>query len=107
MNCGDLLIKKISFYLVQSVALDILTHLPRTLLSQNTLAIILWVLKFMGVQDVPSVDTQKALNESLLKTCGVHSLKYKGALGHTYYVNSLADTIAQVNNYFFPITIFN
>ena len=38
----------------------------------------------------------QTLNAMLQKMCGVDSIKYKGALGHTYYVNNLAQIIAQV-----------
>jgi hypothetical protein len=49
-----------------------------------------------NVDDVPSVKSMQTLNAMLQKMCGIDSIKYKGALGHTYYVNSLAQIIAQV-----------
>ncbi|KAF9064966.1 hypothetical protein BDP27DRAFT_1425263 [Rhodocollybia butyracea] len=37
----------------------------------------------------------KDLDSHLQKLYGIQTFKYKGALGHTYYVNSLADIISQ------------
>ncbi|KIK49825.1 hypothetical protein GYMLUDRAFT_253531 [Collybiopsis luxurians FD-317 M1] len=75
--------------------LDILMHLPRSVFSQKQLDLFLWLLKVNGVSDVPSVKTMKSLNAALQKMCGIDSLCYKGALGNIYYVNSMAQIIAQ------------
>ncbi|KAF7975989.1 hypothetical protein HWV62_8148 [Athelia sp. TMB] len=75
--------------------LDILMHLPRSVFSQRQLDLFLWLLKVNDVDDVPSVNSMQTLNATLQKMCGVDSIKYKGALGHTYYVNSLSQIIAQ------------
>ena len=80
----------------QTCTLDILMHLPRSVFSQRQLDLFLWLLKVNDVDDVPSVKSMQTLNEMLQKMCGIDSIKYKGALGHTYYVNSLAQIIAQV-----------
>lgn len=48
------------------------------------------------VDDVPSVQSMQTLNAMLQKMCGIDSIKYKGAIGHTYYVDSLTQIIAQV-----------
>ncbi|KAE9383713.1 hypothetical protein BT96DRAFT_772206, partial [Gymnopus androsaceus JB14] len=70
-------------------------HLPRSVFSQKQLDLFLWLLRVNGVSDVPSVKTMKSLNEALQKMCGIDTLCYDGALGHRYYVNSLAQIIAQ------------
>ncbi|KAE9396390.1 hypothetical protein BT96DRAFT_824723, partial [Gymnopus androsaceus JB14] len=75
--------------------LDVLMHLPRSVFSQKQLDLFLWLLRVNGVSDVPSVKTMKSLNEALQKMCGIDTLCYDGALGHRYYVNSLAQIIAQ------------
>jgi hypothetical protein len=80
----------------QTCTLDILMHLPRSVFSRRQLDLFLWLLKVNDVDDVPSVKSMQALNIMLQKMCGVDSIKYKGALGHTYYVNSLAQIVAQV-----------
>jgi hypothetical protein len=77
--------------------LDILMHLPRSVFSQRQLDLFLWLLKVNDVDDVPSVKSMQTLNAMLQKMCGIDSIKYKGALGHTYYVNCLAQIIAQVH----------
>jgi len=80
----------------QTCTLDILMHLPRSVFSQRQLDLFLWLLKVNDVDDVPSVKSMQTLNAMLQKMCGIDSIKYKGALGHTYYVNCLAQIIAQV-----------
>jgi len=71
-------------------------HLPRSVFSHRQLDLFLWLLKVNDVDDVPSVKSMQTLNAMLQKMCGVDSIKYKGALGHSYYVNSLSQIIAQV-----------
>lgn len=71
-------------------------HLPRSVFSHRQLDLFLWLLKVNNVDDVPSVKVMQSLNESLQKMCSIESIPYNGALGHKYYVNSLAQIIAQV-----------
>src|SRR5882672_426411 len=68
-------------------------HLPCSIFSQRQLGIFL---KVNDVDDVPSVKSMQTLNAMLQKMCRVDSIKYKGALGHLYHVNSLSQIIAQV-----------
>ncbi|KAJ7634450.1 hypothetical protein FB45DRAFT_1025398 [Roridomyces roridus] len=75
--------------------LDILMHLPRSVFSHRQLDLFLWLLKVNNVDDVPSVKTMQTLNAALQKMCGIDSIAYDGALGHKYYVNDLAQIIAQ------------
>ncbi|KAH9948702.1 hypothetical protein B0H21DRAFT_890351 [Amylocystis lapponica] len=75
--------------------LDILMHLPRSVFSHRQLDLFLWLLKVNDVDDVPSVKSMQSLNAKLQKMCGVDSIGYKGALGHNYYVNDLAQILAQ------------
>ncbi|KAJ3769489.1 hypothetical protein FB446DRAFT_621971, partial [Lentinula raphanica] len=70
-------------------------HLPRSVFSQRQLDLFLWLLRVNGISDVPSVKTMKSLNEALQKMCGIDTLCYDGALGNRYYVNSMAQIIAQ------------
>jgi len=77
-------------------------HLPRSVFSQRQLDLFLWLLKVNDVDDVPSVKSMQTLNTMLQKMCGIDSIKYEGALGHSYYVNSLSQIIAQV---FSPISL--
>lgn len=71
-------------------------HLPRSVFSQRQLDLFIWLLKVNSVDDVPSVKSMQELNAILQKLCGIQSIPYDGALGHKYYVNSLAQIIAQV-----------
>ncbi len=84
------------FMRVQECTLDILMHLPRSAFSHKQLDLFLWILQINNIDHVPSVKSMQSLNEALQKLCGIDTLRCDGALGHTYYVNSLADIIAQV-----------
>ncbi|KAF8527809.1 hypothetical protein JB92DRAFT_3107408 [Gautieria morchelliformis] len=76
-------------------SLDILMHVPRSVFSDRQVDLFLWMLKVNGIDDVPSVKGMKTLNASMQHLCGIDSIKYTGALGHRYYVNNLAQLIAQ------------
>ncbi|PBK72224.1 hypothetical protein ARMSODRAFT_853501, partial [Armillaria solidipes] len=78
-----------------SCTLDIFMHLPRSAFSQHQLDLFLWLLEANQVDNLPSVSSMKKLNDALQKLCGVDSIRYEGALGHRYYVNSLSQIIAQ------------
>lgn len=79
-------------------------HLPRSVFSHRQLDLFLWLLRVNGVDDVPSVKTMQSLNERLQKLCGVESIRYNGALGHKYYVNNMAQIIAQVSPVFCAVS---
>ncbi|KAF9070520.1 hypothetical protein BDP27DRAFT_1419980 [Rhodocollybia butyracea] len=57
-----------------------------------------WLLRVNRVEDTTSVKTMKELDAKLQKLYGIQSLRYKGAFGHVYYVNSIADIVAQMSN---------
>ncbi|KAJ4465765.1 hypothetical protein C8J55DRAFT_405138, partial [Lentinula edodes] len=78
--------------------LDILMHLPRSVFSVRQLDLFLWLLRVNGIEDATSVKTMKELNTKLQNLYGIQTYKYKGAFGHFYYVNSLADIISQMSN---------
>ncbi|KAL0570902.1 hypothetical protein V5O48_011057 [Marasmius crinis-equi] len=63
--------------------------------SGKQLELFLWLLRVNGVDGVPSARSAKAYNEKLQRLYGIQTYKYCGAFGHIYYVNSLADIIAQ------------
>lgn len=74
-------------------------HLPRSVFSHRQLDLFLWLLKVNDIDDVPSVKSMQTLNAMLQRMCGVDSVKYKGELGHIYYVNNLSQIIAQVRHF--------
>ncbi|KAJ7633334.1 hypothetical protein DFH06DRAFT_1004418 [Mycena polygramma] len=75
--------------------LDVLMHLPRSVFSHRQLEPFIWLLKVNNVDDVPSVKSMQELNAMIQTLCGIESIPYNGALGHKYYVNSLAQIISQ------------
>lgn len=58
--------------------------------------IINWGLSAFGIDNIPSVDVMKSIDEYLQSLCGIHTARYEGALGHIYYMNNLAGIIRQV-----------
>jgi hypothetical protein len=80
----------------QTCTLDILMHLPHSVFSQKQLDLFLWLLKVNNVDDVPSIKQMQKINLALQKVCGIETISYNGALGHKYFVNNLAQIIAQV-----------
>jgi hypothetical protein len=102
-NCRFLRFTSCIKYLTsfKACTLDVLMHLPRSVFSVRQLELFVWLLKINGVQDVTSVKSMKDLDSHLQKLYGIQTFKYKGALGHTYHVNSLADIISQVIDTFF------
>jgi hypothetical protein len=85
----------------EECTIDILMHLPRSVFSERQLDLLLWLLRINGIADVPSPNSIKNVQTILHTMCGVESLPYDGALGHKFYVNSLAQIIAQVRFYGF------
>ncbi|KAH9036304.1 hypothetical protein EDB85DRAFT_1821811, partial [Lactarius pseudohatsudake] len=78
-----------------SCALDIVMHLPRSSFSICQLDIMNWLLNANGVSGTRSTASMHRLNKTLHDMCGIRTLPYDGALGNRFYVNSLADIIAQ------------
>jgi len=58
--------------------------------------IISWGMAVLGIDDLPSISSMKNVSDNLQDLYGIQTHCYEGALGHIYYVNSLADQIAQV-----------
>ncbi|KAI0258168.1 hypothetical protein BC834DRAFT_836247, partial [Gloeopeniophorella convolvens] len=52
-------------------------------------------LKANGASQVPSARTIHDHNAALHDMCGIRTVQYDGALGHKFFVNSLADIISQ------------
>ncbi|KAF9065870.1 hypothetical protein BDP27DRAFT_1384442 [Rhodocollybia butyracea] len=54
-----------------SMLLDIMDNLPRLRISNNSMKLILWMLKMLGVPRVPSFNKFRGMQEILRKECGV------------------------------------
>ncbi|KAF8874151.1 hypothetical protein CPB84DRAFT_1690343 [Gymnopilus junonius] len=75
--------------------LDIVDNLPRLRMSANLFRMVLWILKEVGVPNVPSYDAFHKLQTDLRKTCGTNPTKHESMLGNIFYLNSLEDSIAR------------
>lgn len=82
--------------LIQTCVLDVLRHLPRCAFSVKQNAAIHWAMLALGVPDLPSDYDIDRTSKALQQLLGVQSIRYQGAMGHVYYVNDLAQLIAQV-----------
>lgn len=82
----------------QAFTLDAIANIPRSGFSRQQMEIIFWFLKANGVSRIPSVRTLRSQNAVLHSMCGIRTLEYKGAFGHLYFINSLADIIRQVQS---------
>ena len=81
---------------MQACTIDILMHLPQSVFSDRQLDILIWLLWINNVANVPSVKSMKNLEDMLQSMCGIKSVPHNGALGHKFFLNSLADIIRQV-----------
>jgi len=81
-------------------------HLPQSVFSQHQLNLFLWLLQVNDVDDVPSVKSMQTLNAMLQNMCSMDSIKYKGALRHSYYVNTFLQIIAQVFSLIKPLIFY-
>ncbi|KAE9385484.1 hypothetical protein BT96DRAFT_949810 [Gymnopus androsaceus JB14] len=75
--------------------LDLFRHLPRGIFSEAQMEIVTWALSAFGINNVPSVDVMKSVDDYLQSLCGIHTVHHQGALGHIYYMNDLAGIIRQ------------
>ena len=66
-------------------------------MSESSMSVALWLMKINGVPNVPSVGQVKEARRQLERLYGIRTLEYTGKLGHTYYINSLGDLLAQVS----------
>ncbi|KAJ2936113.1 hypothetical protein H1R20_g977, partial [Candolleomyces eurysporus] len=75
--------------------LDILAHLPRSVFSRKQMDLFLWLLKVNRVAHCPSTRSTNHFFDAIQRLRGIESILYNGALGHRYFVNSLAQILAQ------------
>ncbi|KIJ40446.1 hypothetical protein M422DRAFT_49166 [Sphaerobolus stellatus SS14] len=76
--------------------IDLLDNLPRPRLSKSHLVFLFWMLKQLGVQDVPSIDQLRDMQKKLKDQCGgITTQRFQSDLGNIFYVNELAELIAQ------------
>jgi len=90
---------------LKSCSLDVMINLQRSQFSENQRDLISWLLAFNDNENVPGGTQLKNIQEHLQTSYGIETIKYDGALGHAYYVNSIEALIAQVNSHHCSILI--
>ncbi|KAG2006968.1 hypothetical protein CC2G_014704 [Coprinopsis cinerea AmutBmut pab1-1] len=73
--------------------LDAFDNMPRLRLSAGLLKVLLWLLRELGVQNVPGYVTFRKLQERLRNECGVRSEPCVSPKGNAFYFNNPADVI--------------
>ncbi|KAK1221492.1 hypothetical protein PQX77_015698 [Marasmius sp. AFHP31] len=67
--------------------LDLLDNLPRLRVSNTLMQVILWILKQLGVPDVPSFKHLRACQEKIRKESGIPSIACKSPQGNVFHIN--------------------
>ncbi|KAH8112205.1 hypothetical protein DFH11DRAFT_1545899 [Phellopilus nigrolimitatus] len=75
--------------------LDVLDNLPRLRMSDAQLRILLWVMKEVGCQDVPSFYTLRKVQNNLRSKLAVPTMEFKSSLGNVFYTNDICESIAK------------
>ncbi|KIJ35216.1 hypothetical protein M422DRAFT_262598 [Sphaerobolus stellatus SS14] len=71
-------------------------NLPRLRLSKSHLTFLFWVMKQLGVQDVPSVDQLRNMQQKLRDNHGgITTRRFQSDLGNIFYVNELAELVSK------------
>ncbi|THU82965.1 hypothetical protein K435DRAFT_823079 [Dendrothele bispora CBS 962.96] len=76
-----------------TMLLDIMDNLPRLHLSSNHFKFLLWLLKQVGVQQVPSYDAFRKVQQDLTKICGSEPIECTSSMGNHFYVNDPREAI--------------
>ncbi|KAL1722272.1 hypothetical protein EV715DRAFT_193061, partial [Schizophyllum commune] len=66
--------------------LHVISRLPRSQFSHTDIEVVSWLLRFNGVQEVPSMAQLTSARRVVEEGVGIEIKKHVGALGHTYYV---------------------
>jgi len=78
------------------LALDLIDHLPRCQISQDTLKAILACMVISGTPDVPSFSGLQSTQEVLDKVLGLIPQKHVSSLGNVFYMNPPSALISLV-----------
>jgi len=78
------------------LALDLIDHLPRCQISQDTLKAILACMEISGTPDVPSFGALQSTQEMLDKVLGLIPQKHVSSLGNVFYMNPPSALISLV-----------
>jgi len=69
------------------LALDLIDHLPRCRISQDTLKAMLACMTISGTPDVPTFSALQSSQEMLDKVLGLIPQKHISSLGNVFYMN--------------------
>ncbi|KAH9920949.1 uncharacterized protein B0H18DRAFT_956856 [Fomitopsis serialis] len=83
--------------------LDLIDNLPRLRISSSLMRVLLWVLKEMGVRDVPSLDRLRKVQKWLRGSSGVASLDCVSVRGNRFTINDPVELVAK--DYANPLTV--
>lgn len=78
------------------LALDLINHLPRCRISNDTLKAILACMEISGTPDIPSFSTLQSTQARLDKVVGLIPQKHISSLGNVFYMNPPSTLISLV-----------
>jgi hypothetical protein len=81
---------------MQSFLLDIMDNLPRLRMSSNQLKLILWLLKCLGIAEVPSYDAFRKIQTHIRHLCTTEPISFKSQFGNAFSVNDPRESVALV-----------
>lgn len=81
-----------------ALLLDTIDNLPRLRISASFMKVLLWLLREVGVRDVPSFDGLKKIQKNLEMKKIVPTIHWKSPKGHTFSFNDPRAIVANVSN---------
>lgn len=77
--------------------LDAVDNLPRLRISASLMRVLLWLLREVGVKNVPSFSALRKSQQDLRKQCGVPTVSYTSPKGNVFSFNDPRTIIANVS----------
>ena len=76
--------------------LDLLDNMPRNRLSEALMKFIIWMLKELGVRDVPSYYAFRKAQQAMRAGYGLATHEFTSVFGNRFHQNDIAEIIAMV-----------
>ncbi|KZV84010.1 hypothetical protein EXIGLDRAFT_807538 [Exidia glandulosa HHB12029] len=75
--------------------LDLIDNLPRLRLSSAQLRMILWVMREIGGENVPTLYALRKLQKKLSQSAGVKTRHFRSSIGNLYSSNDIGELVAR------------
>lgn len=81
-----------------ALLLDTIDNLPRLRISTSFMKVLLWLLREVGIQNVPSFDGLQKIQKNLKTEKIVPTIHWKSPKGHTFSFNDPRAIVANVSH---------